>query len=98
MKFIELLTSKGTVTPLVLVIVGSWVTYSILTVLYNLSRFHPLSRIPGPLLARATILPEVCRKYSVLSLLILACRTYVSFIVHRDAFMKGFISGVLDDS
>ncbi|KAI6091587.1 cytochrome P450 [Hypoxylon rubiginosum] len=58
MKFIELLTSKGTVTPLVLVIVGSWVTYSILTVLYNLSRFHPLSRIPGPLLARATILPE----------------------------------------
>ncbi|KAI4862775.1 cytochrome P450 [Hypoxylon rubiginosum] len=44
--------------PLVLILIGSWATYHLLTIMYNVSPFHPLSHIPGPTLARATYLPE----------------------------------------
>ncbi|KAI2464658.1 cytochrome P450 [Annulohypoxylon bovei var. microspora] len=37
---------------------GVWVTYQLLTLLYNLSPLHPLNHIPGPWLARGTYLPE----------------------------------------
>ncbi|KAI1085096.1 cytochrome P450 [Whalleya microplaca] len=48
------------------ILMGTWVTFKLLTVLYNLSSLHPLSHIPGPRLARATYLPEIyydCIKY-----------------------------------
>lgn len=36
----------------------TWLAYQFLKALYNVSRFHPLSHIPGPKLAAATYLPE----------------------------------------
>lgn len=58
MEFTELLSYQGTMMPLVLILIGSWATYHLLTIMYNVSPFHPLSHIPGPTLARATYLPE----------------------------------------
>ena len=37
---------------------ASWVFIKIVQALYNVSPLHPLSRVPGPLLARATYWPE----------------------------------------
>ena len=42
----------------VLALVGVWVVYKVLQALYNISPFHPLSKIPGPKLAAATYIPE----------------------------------------
>jgi hypothetical protein len=36
----------------------AWLGYELLKALYNISPFHPLSKIPGPKLAGATYLPE----------------------------------------
>lgn len=37
---------------------GIWVLHYLLQALYNVSLLHPLNAIPGPLLARASYLPE----------------------------------------
>lgn len=39
-------------------LVGIWLVFKVLQALYNVSPFHPLSRIPGPKLAAATYLSE----------------------------------------
>lgn len=43
---------------LLLLVGGAWFAYRLLRIAWNLSPFHPLSRIPGPRLAAATYLPE----------------------------------------
>ncbi|KAI1094246.1 cytochrome P450 [Rostrohypoxylon terebratum] len=50
---VELLTVRNA-----LILVCGWVVYQLLWVLWNVSPFHPLYRIPGPKLAAATYLPE----------------------------------------
>ncbi|KAH7398962.1 cytochrome P450 [Phaeosphaeria sp. MPI-PUGE-AT-0046c] len=42
----------------IVAIVGLWVAYKLLQMLYNVSPFHPLSGIPGPKLAAASYAPE----------------------------------------
>lgn len=41
-----------------LVFAGLYLGYHVLKAIYNVSRLHPLSRIPGPKLAAATYWPE----------------------------------------
>ncbi|KAI0382256.1 cytochrome P450 [Hypomontagnella monticulosa] len=53
----EFLTAQNTLLS-VISMTGAWVLYQLFVMLYNLSPLHPLSHIPGPLLARASFLPE----------------------------------------
>ncbi|KAI0178737.1 cytochrome P450 [Hypoxylon sp. FL1284] len=58
MKLVDVLLAQGTIVPFLCLLVGSWVVYHLLRIIYNLSPFHPLSSVPGPILSRATHLPE----------------------------------------
>ena len=42
----------------ILYLAGFWVLYHVAFILYNVSPFHPLARIPGPKLAAASFLYE----------------------------------------
>ncbi|KAI1099223.1 cytochrome P450 [Jackrogersella minutella] len=57
MGYTEFLTARYAAISL-FIIAGTWVVYHILIMIYNLSPLHPLSHIPGPILARASYLPE----------------------------------------
>lgn len=50
-------TAGEILTSFVLVSSGTWLAYHLVKVIYNLF-FHPLAHIPGPLLSRATYIPE----------------------------------------
>jgi hypothetical protein len=57
------LTTQGAIASLTVrdwavVAVSSWLAFKVLQALYNISPFHPLSKVPGPKLAGATYLPE----------------------------------------
>ncbi|KAG8169190.1 hypothetical protein KVR01_001939 [Diaporthe batatas] len=60
----NVLISLGSVLPpasivKLLYFIGSlWVLYGLITILYNISRLHPLSKFPGPKLAAATLYYE----------------------------------------
>lgn len=57
MDYIEIFTTHN-IFMSIMALGGTWVLYQLLVMLYNLSPFHPLSQIPGPMLARASYLPE----------------------------------------
>ncbi|KAF5531585.1 cytochrome P450 oxidoreductase [Fusarium mexicanum] len=52
--FQDTLTARGWIAALI----AAWLVFKVLQALYNVSPFHPLSKIPGPKLAAATYLPE----------------------------------------
>ncbi|KAI1387579.1 cytochrome P450 [Hypoxylon trugodes] len=58
-EFLTVLPSVGLPATILCVFGGIWLAYNLCMILYNLSPLHPLSHIPGPLLARATYLPEM---------------------------------------
>lgn len=50
--------TRDLVQSFVLVCAGTWISYQLVRVIYNLF-FHPLRHIPGPWLSAATYLPEL---------------------------------------